>query len=79
MTYTVRITVEVSATSEHQAYGFIRHALDQAKKAEIVYLDAEVTQSRPDEAEENPRERGDDDGVEYADPRDFMEERLQWD
>lgn len=26
--------------------------------------------------EENPRERGDDDGVEYADPRDEMEERL---
>lgn len=26
--------------------------------------------------EENPRERGDDDGVEYGDPRDAMEERL---
>lgn len=25
--------------------------------------------------EENPRERGDDDGVEYADPRDEMDDR----
>lgn len=24
----------------------------------------------------NPRERGDDDGVEYADPRDAMDERM---
>lgn len=27
--------------------------------------------------EANPRERGDDDGVEYADPRDEMAERLE--
>lgn len=29
--------------------------------------------------EEDPRERGDDDGVEYADPRDEMEDRLKGD
>lgn len=26
--------------------------------------------------DENPRERGDDDGVEYADPGDYLEDRL---
>ncbi|MCR4375640.1 MAG: hypothetical protein NUW22_12405 [Acidobacteria bacterium] len=30
-------------------------------------------------ADQNPRERGDDDGVEYADPRDAMAERLERD
>lgn len=28
-----------------------------------------------DDTEENPREKGDDDGVEYGDPRDAMEDR----
>lgn len=28
-----------------------------------------------DDIEENPREKGDDDGVEYGDPRDAMEDR----
>ena len=30
-----------------------------------------------DERETNPRERGDDDGVEYADPRDEMARRME--
>lgn len=29
-------------------------------------------------AAENPRERGDDDGIEYADPRDYRDDRF-WD
>lgn len=34
-------------------------------------LDCVITE-RPDE---NPREKGDDDAVEYADPRDYLDER----
>jgi hypothetical protein len=30
-------------------------------------------------ANENPRERWDDDGQEYSDPRDYRDERLLWD
>jgi hypothetical protein len=47
--YTVLVTVEVSADDQHEAYGFITHALAHAKKADIVSLDAEVTDERPDE------------------------------
>ena len=35
----------------------------------------EVTDTEDTEAEENPREKGDDDGVEYGDPRDERDER----
>jgi hypothetical protein len=75
--YTIQASVDVTADSEHEAYETLKHAIAKAKKAEIVYLDAEVTDVRDDQIEdENPRERGDDDGVEYADPRDEMEDRL---
>jgi mannose-1-phosphate guanylyltransferase len=50
VTYTVLVTVKVSADSEHEAYGFIQHALDHAKKAEIVHIDSEVIETKPDEA-----------------------------
>jgi hypothetical protein len=47
--YTVLVTVKVSAESKHEAYGFIRHALDHAKKAEILHIDSEVIETAPDE------------------------------
>lgn len=53
MTYTVQVTVTLSAESEHEAYGFIQHALDHAKQAEIVYLDANVIGARPDDEEQD--------------------------
>ena len=43
----------------------------------IHYLKGEICEYCGETIEEeNPRERGDDDGVEYADPGDEMEERL---
>lgn len=55
MMYTILATVEIAADSEHEAYTFLKHALSQAKKAEIVYLDAEVTEKRVDEDDESSR------------------------
>ncbi len=75
--YVVEVTLEVCAKSENQAYRFIRLALERAKSSDITHIDSEVTGQR--EEETNPRERGDDDGVEYADPRDEMADRLDRD
>ncbi len=52
MIYQVTVYVEIAADSERDAYEHIVHALNHAKKAEIIYLDAEVTASR-DEAIED--------------------------
>lgn len=57
MIYTVQVTVKVSAESTHEAYGFIRHALDHAKKAEIVHIDSEVIETEPDETDEDEPRR----------------------
>jgi hypothetical protein len=57
MIYTVLVTVKLAADSKQEAYGFIRHALDGAKKALIVHLDSEVIETRseePSEGEESP-------------------------
>ena len=48
-TYTVEVTLKVWAESEHEAYGFIKHGLDCARKQELVYVDAEVIETEPDE------------------------------
>lgn len=79
--YTITAVLEVSADSEGEALSFVRHAISSARKAEINTIDMGVT-GEPDEDHpqpENPRERGDDDGVEYADPRDEMADRLDRD
>jgi hypothetical protein len=47
--YIVNVAVEVAANSQTQAYGYIGHALKMAKQQEVVYLDAEVIETRPDE------------------------------
>lgn len=49
-----------------------KHARELAGRIQQTIEDyfEEVTQ-------ENPREKGDDDGVEYGDPRDAMDERLE--
>lgn len=42
MIYTVLVTVKIAADTRNEAYRFIRHALDNARKAEIVHVDSEV-------------------------------------
>jgi len=49
MLYTVLVTVKVAADSEHEAYGYIQHALDNARKQEVVYEDAEVINTEDDQ------------------------------
>ena len=52
--YTVQVTVKVAADTEREAYHFIYEALRHAKKAEIVYVDAEVIETTPEETDEEP-------------------------
>jgi len=44
-----------------------------------IYCDrySEEPDEDRDEPDENPREKGDDDGVEYGDPRDARDEQLE--
>ena len=53
MTYTVLVTVQVSAESQSEAYYFIRHALAAAKKQEVTHLDAEVIETAPDAGDDD--------------------------
>ena len=47
-----------------------------AQKRHVASLAQTIQQAIEDwESDENPRERGDDDGVEYADPRDARDGR----
>jgi hypothetical protein len=55
MLYTVQVTLKVSAESEHEAYSFVKHALDNARKAELVYVDSEVI-DHEDDADDAPIE-----------------------
>ena len=59
MMYTMLVTLKVAADSEHEAYRFVRHALDSAKKAELLYLDSEVTVTEPEEEVLTNRAQGD--------------------
>ncbi len=52
MIYTILATVEIAADSAHEAYEFLKHGLNCSKKAEIIYLDAEVTERRLEDHEE---------------------------
>lgn len=52
MVYTVQFIIEVSAESQREAYDYIRHAIDHARKAELRYIDSEVIATRPDDEEE---------------------------
>lgn len=51
-TYTVQVTVKLHAEDAHEAYGYIRHAVDNAKKADIEHLDSEVLETERDEDDE---------------------------
>ena len=82
MIYTVVVTVEVAAESGPEARDVIHGALNAAKQAEIVILGQSVIREQPEDddaspqGDGDPREKGDDDGVEYADPRDEQLDRL---
>ena len=54
--YDVSVYVRVSAESEKEAYSFIKHACNSARKQEVEYLDAEVTATEPDENDLDPDE-----------------------
>lgn len=47
-TYTVQVTVKVSANSADQAYWLIRRELAHRSRPELVYVDAEVVDTAPD-------------------------------
>jgi len=49
--YEVLVTVQVSGETQQEAYGSIRHALEHAKKAEIVHVDSEVIREWDEESE----------------------------
>ena len=51
--YEVLVTVQVYGETQSKAYGYIRHALEHAKKAEIVHVDSEVIREWDDEAAES--------------------------
>lgn len=53
-----------------------RYGLSVEASAEGWRMDDDGLLVCPQCADENPREKGDDDGVEYADPRDAREGRL---
>lgn len=52
MEYTVQITVRVCADTVNDAHRIIKHALEHAKLAEIIYLDSEVLESKTEEDSE---------------------------
>ena len=52
--YTVLVTVKISADDPREAYTFIRHAIDNAKKADIEHMDSEVVETEPDADDEPP-------------------------
>lgn len=53
MLYTVAITVEIEANTEHEAYAIIRRTLAPRKGlTPLDYIDAEVVHSWPTEGEE---------------------------
>lgn len=51
--YEILTTVRVYADNRNEAYGYVRHALEHSKKADIECLDSEVIREwEEDEAEE---------------------------
>jgi hypothetical protein len=55
MQYDITVYVQVSDDDEKRALRIVSQALMHAKLGEIIYIDSEVTASRPDEDEEPPR------------------------
>jgi len=53
-TYTVLVTVKLHGENQHEAYEYIRHAIDNAKKADIEHMDSEVVETEPDDEDEPP-------------------------
>ncbi len=53
-TYTVQVTVKLHTETQHEAYDYIKHAINNAKKADIEHIDSEVIESEPDEDNEHP-------------------------
>lgn len=55
MIYTIITTVELAADSRREAYAYLKHALDNARKAEIVEISSEIIEERSDEDAESPK------------------------
>lgn len=51
--YTMQVTLKVWGRNQRQAYDFVKHGLSCARKQEIEYVDAEVTETEPDESAED--------------------------
>lgn len=51
-TYKMTVYVEVFARSEREAYGFVQHACAMAKQQEVVFEEAEITETQLDEEPE---------------------------
>jgi hypothetical protein len=64
---------EAQGWDEHQQLELLRQYITNQDDEPALSDFAEDAAAR--EAEENPREKGDDDGMEYSDPRDERDER----
>lgn len=51
MEYTVQVTVRVYSDTVNDAHRIIKHALERARLAEIIYVDSEVIESKVEEDE----------------------------
>lgn len=58
-TYTLLVTVEVDANAEAEAIELVKHALSQAKKAEVVFVEAEVADVVSDDENDAEDDRAD--------------------
>jgi len=47
--YEILTTVRVYAETPSDAYSYVRHALEHAKKAEIEHVDSEIVETFPEE------------------------------
>jgi hypothetical protein len=54
MIYTIQLTVKVTVDSENYAYKVVRHALNNARLAEIVFDDMEVIKTESEHNDDEP-------------------------
>jgi hypothetical protein len=83
------VHVDLNDNEGDYEYDTLQEAIDAADEGEAIicrtytYDDSELVWTPNGGStwppEDNPREKGDDDGQEYADPRDEMERRMGYD
>lgn len=80
MRFELRVTIDVPMEDGECSYtplSLEKHMLAVLRKVDGDVFDLEVMETSVIGDEPDPREKGDDDGREYGDPRDAREERLR--